>query len=216
MEPLTTLTGPAAVLPLADVDTDVIIRIERLTQGSQDDIGKYAFEALRYREDGSEDPDFPLNREKWRNAPILLTGANFGCGSSREGAVIALAQLGIRVIVAPSFGDIFHSNCFQNGVLPVSLPRAQVKALMDISENSGEPFTVDLTRQLIIDSDGGRHPFDIDPRRKEGLLAGLDDVGLTMLDEEAISAWQEDDRKRRPWIWETVENEQSGLGERAS
>lgn len=205
MQPLTLVTGSAAVLPLANIDTDVIIRIERLTQGDQAAVGRYAFEALRFRLDGSEDPEFPLNREGWRDAPILIAGPNFGCGSSREGAVVALAQKGFRVIVAHSFGDIFYSNCFQNGVLPVRLPEPDVQALMALSEPGGAPFTVDLTRKLLIDSTGGEHGFDIDPLRREGLLLGLDDVGLSLRDAEAIDAWQSADRLRRPWTWNPVD-----------
>lgn len=204
MQPLTIVTGAAAVLPLANVDTDVIIRIERLTQGDQNAIGQYAFEALRYKPDGSENPDFPLNRAHWRDAPILLAGPNFGCGSSREGAVVALAQKGFRVIVAHSFGDIFYSNCFQNGVLPIRLPEQEVLALMALSEAADKPFTVDLTHQLLIDNAGGEHPFQIDPLRREGLLAGLDDIGLSLRDESVIAAWQLADQSRRPWIWNPV------------
>lgn len=204
MQPLTIVKGAAAVLPLANIDTDVIIRIERLTQGDQNAIGRYAFEALRYMPDGSENPDFPLNCSCWRDAPILLAGPNFGCGSSREGAVVALAQKGFRVIVARSFGDIFYSNCFQNGVLPIRLPEPKVLALMAMSEAEGAPFTVDLTRQILIDSIGGEHPFDIDPLRREGLLAGLDDIGLTLRDQAVIAAWQSADRLRRSWAWTPV------------
>jgi 3-isopropylmalate/(R)-2-methylmalate dehydratase small subunit len=210
MQPLTIITGTAAVLPLANIDTDVIIRIERLTQGDQTTLGKYAFEALRYRADGTENPDFPLNRAGWRAAPILLVGPNFGCGSSREGAVVALAQNGIRVIVAHSFGDIFYSNCFQNGMLPIRLPEPEVLRLMALSEEGGAPFTVDLIRQVVIDSAGEDHPFDIDPLRREGLLAGLDDVGLSLRDGDLITAWQASDRSRRPWIWNPVHRDAPG------
>lgn len=204
MLPLTVVTGAAAVLPLANIDTDVIIRIERLTQGDQSQLGRYAFEALRYRPDGSDDPDFPLNSNAWRDAPILLAGANFGCGSSREGAVVALAQKGFRIIIAPSFGDIFYSNCFQNGMLPIRLPEREVAALMDLSQASGRLFTVDLAQQKVIDSDGVEHGFAIDPLRREGLLAGLDDVGLTLRDESAIAAWQSRDKNSRAWVWNPV------------
>lgn len=192
------------MLPLSNIDTDVIIRIERLTQGDQTKLGHYAFEALRYRADGSENPDFPLNQARWRDAPILLAGPNFGCGSSREGAVVALAQKGIRVIIAASFGDIFYSNCFQNGVLPIRLPETQVQALMALAEQTVAPFTVDLQRQLVIDSEGGEYAFEIDPMRREALLAGLDDIGLTLRDAETISAWQIADRSRRGWVWNPV------------
>lgn len=204
MEPLTIVTGAAAVLPIADIDTDVIIRIERLTQGDQSAIGRYAFEALRYRSDGSEEPDFPLNLEGWRSAPILLAGPNFGCGSSREGAVIALAQKGFRVILARSFGDIFFSNCFQNGVLPIRMPAEKMRLLMGMSQPNGAPFTVDLVRQVVVDCEGAEHAFDIDPLRREGLLAGLDDMGLTLRDADAIAQWQADDRVRRPWAWAPI------------
>lgn len=214
MQPLTLVTGNAAVLPLANIDTDVIIRIERLTQGDQAAIGQYAFEALRYRPDGSEEPDFPLNRPGWRDAPILLAGANFGCGSSREGAVVALAQKGFRVIVAQSFGDIFYANCFQNGVLPIRLPERDVAALMALSETSGGAFTADLTRKLLIDSAGGEYGFDIDPLRREGLLAGLDDVGLSLRDEDLIGAWQSADRLGRPWMWNPIDRDARARGEK--
>jgi 3-isopropylmalate/(R)-2-methylmalate dehydratase small subunit len=119
--------------------------------------------------------------------------------------VVALAQKGIRVVVAPSFGDIFYSNCFQNGVLPVRLPEAQVKRLMGLSRPDGPAFTVDLMRQLVIDAAGETHSFDIDPLRREGLLAGLDDVGLTLRDEALIQAWQTRDRNDRPWAWEPID-----------
>lgn len=204
MRPLTIVSGAAAVLPIPNVDTDVIIRIERLTQGDQADIGRYAFEALRYLPDGTENPDFPLNRASWRDAPILITGPNFGSGSSREGAVIALEQKGIRVVVAKSFGDIFYSNCFQNGVLPIRLPEDEIATLMEISRPGGRQFTVDLTEQVLVDGEGGRHQFDIDPMRREALLAGLDDVGLTLRDDAAITAWQSADRAHRRWAWNPV------------
>lgn len=204
MQPLTIVTGAAAVLPLANVDTDVIIRIERLTQGDPKAIGQYAFEALRYQPDGQEELAFPLNRPGWRDAPILLAGPNFGCGSSREGAVVALSQKGIRVIVAQSFGDIFYSNCFQNGVLPIRLPEPEVLALMTLSEKRRAPFTVDLARQILIDCADGEHPFQIDPLRREGLLAGLDDIGLSLRDAKLIEVWQGEDIIRRPWAWNPV------------
>lgn len=204
MQPLTIVTGAAAVLPIANVDTDVIIRIERLTQGDQKAIGQFAFEALRYKPDGQEEPGFPLNRPGWRDAPILLAGPNFGCGSSREGAVVALAQNGIRVIVAHSFGDIFYSNCFQNGVLPIRLLEDEVLALMALSEERRTPFTVDLSRRTLIDCAGSEHPFQIDPLRREGLLAGLDEIGLTLRDADLIDAWQATDTQYRPWVWNPV------------
>lgn len=207
MTPFTIVTGPAAVLPIANVDTDVIIRIERLTEGDQSKLGDYAFESLRYRSDGSDAPDFPLNRPAWRHAPILLTGPNFGCGSSREGAVTALSAYGIRCVVSHSFGDIFYANCFQNGLLPVRLTEAEMAALIAASEAGEDNFRVDLVEQTITAPDGRRIAFDVDPMRRESLLTGLDDLGLTLRDTEKIADWQARDRTTRRWAWAPVEIE---------
>jgi 3-isopropylmalate/(R)-2-methylmalate dehydratase small subunit len=204
MEPLRQLTGPAAYLPRDNVDTDVIIRIERLTQGVRGQLGRYAFEALRYHPDGSEDPEFPLNQPSFRGAPILFTGRNFGCGSSREGAVWALMDLGLRCVIAPSFGDIFYNNCFQNGMLPIVLEPAQVTALAARAAD-GTPLTVDLDALLLRWPDATTIPFRVDPLRRESLLAGLDAIGLTLRDADTIAAWQDADRGRRPWVWRRLE-----------
>lgn len=200
MQAFTTVTGPAAPLMLANVDTDVIVRIERLTTLDRQALGPYAFEALRYRADGSEDPGFVLNQLAFRGAPLLLADANFGCGSSREGAVWALQAIGVRCVVAPSFGDIFRANCFQNGVLPIRLPAEQVQALAKQAAGGGE-FTVDLQAQRLTAPDGTTLPFDIDALRRESLLAGLDEIGLTLQHTDAITAWQANDRALRPWNW---------------
>ncbi len=200
MQPFTVVTGAAAHLPRANVDTDVIVRIERLTTLGRDQLGPYCFEALRYREDGSDDPDFVFNQPAFRHAPFLLAGDNFGCGSSREGAVNALQGLGVRCVIAPSFGDIFFSNCFQNGVLPIRLAASQVEALAAACAH-GEPLTVDLQQCSIQAAGGVATPFTVDPLRREALLHGLDDIGLTLKDEPLILAWQEADRQRRPWAW---------------
>ena len=201
--PVTTLVGVATPLPLANIDTDVIIRIERVTVGDPAAIGHWAFEGLRYRTDGSEDPEFVLNRAPYRHAPILLAGPNFGCGSSREAAVTALLATGIRCVVAAEFGDIFYANCFQNGLLPVRLPEAMVLELM--RQADGRPFTVDLAEQSVTPPDGTGLRFDIDPRRRDALLAGLDDIGQTLNDAEVVSRWQQRDRDTRPWIWNVEE-----------
>ncbi len=201
LQPFTAETGMAAPLLQPNIDTDVIIRIERLTQGDRTKLGDFALEALRYRPDGSQNPDCPLNWPKFRGAPILLAGPNFGCGSSREGAVNALMQMGLRCIVAASFGDIFYANCFQNGLLPIRLPEAMVEHLAAQASASDRPFTVDLRRQLICLPDGAEIGFSIDPQRRESLLAGLDDIGLTLREAEAIAAWQARDRVERPWVW---------------
>jgi 3-isopropylmalate/(R)-2-methylmalate dehydratase small subunit len=200
MQPFTRIAGPAAPLLRANIDTDVIIRIERLTGVPREQLGRYAFEALRYRGDGSEDPDFALSRTNFRNAPILIAGENFGCGSSREGAVWALMAAGLRCVIAESFGDIFYNNCFQNGMLPVVLPAVTVAQLAGEAAN-GAPFTVDLVEQMILSPQGEAITFDIDAQRRQALLEGLDDISLTLKRLPEIAAWQSHDRMGRPWIW---------------
>lgn len=200
MQIFTTVTGPAVAVMRANIDTDVIIRIDRLTSVPREQLGPYAFEALRYLPDGAEDPAFMPNRLPFRNAPILLAGPNFGCGSSRESAVWALQAMGVRCVIASSFGDIFSNNCFQNGVLPIMLPEAAVEALA-LRAADGQAFTIDLPRQRISASDDWTIAFDIDMLRRDSLLAGLDEIGLTLRDDTLIRAWQMADRTARPWIW---------------
>ncbi|MDR6430198.1 3-isopropylmalate dehydratase small subunit [Variovorax beijingensis] len=200
MQPFTIVTGAAPYLSRANIDTDLIIRIERLTTFDRGELGPYALEALRYREDGSEDPDFVLNQPAFRGAPILLAGDNFGCGSSREGAVWALQGIGIRCVIAPSFGDIFYSNCFQNGVLPIRLPAAEIEPLAAACAG-GAPMTVDLAKRKLIAPHATASGFEVDPLRREGLLHGLDDIGITLKDDVLIREWQRADRRRRPWAW---------------
>lgn len=201
MQAFTTLSGAAAPLLRANIDTDIIIRIERLTAlKGPEALGPYALEALRFRADGSEDPDFVLNQSAYREASILLAGANFGCGSSREGAVTALMGRGIRCVIAPSFGDIFFNNCFQNGLLPIHLAEAQVLALAREAA-AGAPMVVDLVTQTITTQAGTVTAFKTDPLRREALLHGLDDIGLTLKDDALIRAWQNQDRLARPWVW---------------
>jgi 3-isopropylmalate/(R)-2-methylmalate dehydratase small subunit len=201
MTPFTTVSGRAAPLMKTNVDTDVIIRIERLTAGKASELGRYALEALRYRGDGSDNPDFVFNQPKYRGAPILIAGKNFGCGSSREGAVWALMAMGVRVVIAESFGDIFFGNCFQNGMLPIRLTADVVQNLVAESQASDAPFTVDLERSLLTMPSGKQALFMVDRLHRESLLTGLDDVGLTMKNDAEITAWQATDRKARPWIW---------------
>lgn len=201
LQPFTVVSGAAVPLMLANVDTDVIVRIERLTSLARDQLGPWALEALRYREDGSEDPGCLLNQAAFRGAPILLAGPNFGCGSSREGAVWALMGMGVRCVIAPSFGDIFYSNCFQNGVLPIRLPLEAVQALAAQCAG-GAPLRVDLEAATLTAPDGVASPFPIDALRRQALLLGLDDIGLTLQDDPAIRAWQQQDRSRRPWAWQ--------------
>jgi 3-isopropylmalate/(R)-2-methylmalate dehydratase small subunit len=202
-KPFDKLTATAAPIMRANIDTDVIIRIERLVgNGIRGTLAKWAFGSLRYLPDGSENPDFILNREPYREAEILVTGPNFGCGSSREGAVWSLQERGIRAIIGSGFGDIFFANCFQNGILPVIVDKAVVDSLAaDIEATQGAgKVSIDLEAQTIVSPSGARHAFEIDPRRREGLLKGLDEVALTLQRDDEIHAFQAADRAARPWI----------------
>jgi 3-isopropylmalate/(R)-2-methylmalate dehydratase small subunit len=205
METFTKVTGAAASLLLANIDTDVIIRIERLTSVPREQLGPYAFEALRYRKDGSEDPDFILHKSAFRAAPILIAGSNFGCGSSREGAVWALMAAGLRCVIAESFGDIFYNNCFQNGMLPVVLPPATVMNLAAMTAG-GAPLTVDLVNRVISGPGGAEIGFEIDAGRRQALVEGLDDISQTLRRRAGIVAWQASDRMSRSWIWNAQES----------
>jgi 3-isopropylmalate/(R)-2-methylmalate dehydratase small subunit len=203
LQPFTIVSGAAPYLSRANLDTDIIIRIERLTALDRDQLGPYALEVLRYLPDGQEDASFVMNQAAFRGAPILLAGENFGCGSSREAAVWALQGIGVRCVIAPSFGDIFYSNCFQNGVLPIRLTATKVEALAAACAD-GSTMTVDLKRCRLLAPSGDELDFTIDPLRREGLLHGLDDIGLTLKDDVLIRQWQEEDRQRRSWAWSTV------------
>ena len=201
--PFNKLTAIAAPIMRSNIDTDVIIRIERLVGNSiRGNLGKWAFGSLRYLPDGSENPAFILNREPYRQAEILVTGPNFGCGSSREGAVWSLQEMGIGAIIGSGFGDIFFANCFQNGILPIVLDKAIVDSLAaDIEATQGAGrVSIDLEARIIASPSGKRHSFDIDPRRREGLLQGLDEVALTLQRDDEIRAFQSADRDARPWI----------------
>jgi len=203
VEALNHLTAIAAPLPLANIDTDVIIRIERVAQFGKGELAPYALETLRYMNGvgSGENPDFVLNREPFRGAKILVAGENFGCGSSRENAVWALADFGIRVVIAPSFGDIFFSNCFQNGVLPVRLaPEAMARVFAAITPQPAE-LTVELDAQRVVLKDGAFVPFEVEPYRKAMLLAGMDEIGLTLSRLTDIEAAEARDRQQRPWLY---------------
>jgi 3-isopropylmalate/(R)-2-methylmalate dehydratase small subunit len=200
MEKFTTLTGVAAPLPMINVDTDMIIPKQFLKTIKRTGLGKSLFYEMRYDEKGGENPDFVLNRPACRNAKILIAGANFGCGSSREHAPWALLDFGIRCVVAPSFADIFYNNCFQNGILPVKLPQNDLdKLLDDAGRGANATITIDLEAQEIRGPDGGVVHFDIDPFRKKRLLEGLDDIGLTLTREHKIKAYEEGAALARPW-----------------
>jgi 3-isopropylmalate/(R)-2-methylmalate dehydratase small subunit len=202
-KPFTTLSAIAAPVMRSNLDTDVIIRIERLVGNAvRGSLGKWAFGSLRYLPDGAENPEFILNREPYRQAEILVTGPNFGCGSSREGAVWALQEMGIRAVIGSSFGDIFFANCFQNGILPVVVDKEIVDGLaaeIEITQGAGR-IGIDLEQQTITSPTGKRHHFEIDPRRRAGLLGGLDEIASTLQRDDEIRAFQAADRAGRPWI----------------
>jgi 3-isopropylmalate/(R)-2-methylmalate dehydratase small subunit len=199
MDKVTIITGVAVPLMKSNIDTDTIIRIDRLTQQARSELGRFAFEALRYRQDGSEDSSCVLNQPAFRHAPILLAAENFGCGSSREGAVWALLASGLRCVIAESFGDIFYNNCFQNGLLPIRLAEGDIRLLAGQSE-SGHVVTVDLTVQTVRSGTVER-VFEIEPNRREAMLEGLDEISRTLKRAEEITQWQAQDRRNRPWIW---------------
>lgn len=203
MEKFAALTARAAWYPRENVDTDLIIRVERCARVEKEDLGQYAFEMVRFLPDGTDDPAFPLNQLPFRGAQILVGGINFGCGSSREMAVWAIAGMGIRCVIAPSFGEIFFANCFQNGLLPIVLEQSIVEKLGTTlcANPQGTALTVDLAAQCVIAPDGTAYPFEIDSLRKTALLEGLDEIGLTLTREAQIAAFQETDRVNRPWIY---------------
>jgi 3-isopropylmalate/(R)-2-methylmalate dehydratase small subunit len=202
-KPFTQLTAIAAPVMRSNIDTDVIIRIDRIVGNSvRGSLGKWAFGALRYLPDGSENPDFILNREPYRQAEILVTGPNFGCGSSREAAVWSLQEMGIRAVIGSGFGDIFFANCFQNGILPIVVDKGNVDGLaaeVEHTQGAGR-ISVDLEAQTITSPSGKQIHFEIDPRRRAGLLGGFDEVALTLQRDDEIRAFQAADRTERPWI----------------
>ena len=182
MEKFTVLEGVAAPLKMINVDTDMIIPKQYLKTIKRTGLGSGLFSEKRYRDDGSENPDFVLNKPAYRKAKILVAGDNFGCGSSREHAPWALKDFGITCVISTSFGDIFYNNCFKNGVLPVQVSPEDLEKLFDDAERGANAtLTVDLAKQEIRGPDGGVVKFEIDPHRKDCLLNGLDDIGLTMV-----------------------------------
>jgi 3-isopropylmalate/(R)-2-methylmalate dehydratase small subunit len=183
------------------VDTDKIIPARFLKTIARSGLGKNLFDTLRYNADGSENPDFVLNREPYRHAQILLAHENFGCGSSREHAPWSLLDFGITCVIAPSFADIFYNNCFKNFILPVTLPRAQVDALMDDAQNGANArLAVDLERQVVVRPSGEEYSFDIDEFRKYLLLNGLDDIGQTLQHAGAIAAFEQKREREMQWM----------------
>jgi len=203
MQPFTTLTGVAAPLAMDNVDTDAIIPKQHLKTIKRTGLGRALFEELRYELDGSEKPAFVLNQPKYRGASILIAGANFGCGSSREHAPWALLDYGIRCVIAPSFADIFYNNCFNNGILPIVLPPEDVEALRREATEAEDPtFTVDLERRVVVRPVGNRElPFDLDDFGRHRLLEGLDQVALTLERQAAIEGFEDKQRLSQPWLY---------------
>jgi 3-isopropylmalate/(R)-2-methylmalate dehydratase small subunit len=202
MQKFTKLRGIAAPLPMTNVDTDMIIPKQFLKTIKRTGLGKNLFDELRFEHDGSEKPEFVLNKPAYRKAQILVAGENFGCGSSREHAPWALLDFGIRCIIATSFADIFYNNCFKNGILPIKLPQADVDLLMDDANRGANAIlTIDLEKQEVTGPDGGFVHFEIDPFRKHCLLNGVDDIGLTLEKAVDIDSFEARDRIQRPWMW---------------
>ena len=203
MTPFTTLTAIAAPIEMANIDTDRVIPVRFLRKLRNDKAGydPYLFHDMRFDNDGKELPDFVLNQPAYRKAGILVAGANFGCGSSREGAVYALLDYGIRAVIAPSFGDIHYANELQNGMLPVTLPEEICRGLRDqLRAKPGATLSIDLPKQTVTDTEGTTHPFTIDPVYKERLLKGLDDIGLVLENTPAIETFEHDYHAQRPWL----------------
>ena len=200
MDKFTTLTGVAAPLPIVNVDTDMIIPKDYLKTIKRTGLGTGLFAEMRYLEDGSENPDFVLNKPAYRNAQILVAGDNFGCGSYREHAPWALLDFGIRCVISTSFADIFYNNCFKNGILPIKVSPEDLEKLMDDAERGANAVvTVDLEAMEIRGPDGGVITFDLDAFRRHCLLNGLDDIGLTMEKAPSIDRFEQKNAESRPW-----------------
>ncbi len=201
MDKFIKLTGVAAPLPMINVDTDMIIPKQFLKTIKRSGLGKNLFDEMRYDDNGNEIEDFVLNKPAYRNAQILVSGDNFGCGSSREHAPWSLLDFGIRCVIAPSFADIFYNNCFKNGILPIRLPQEDVDKLMaDAERGANATVTVDLEKQEITGPDGGCIKFEVEEFRKHCLLNGLDDIGLTLQKDDAINAFEAKRAASQPWL----------------
>ena len=200
MEKFTRITGVAAPLPIVNIDTDMIIPKDYLKTIKRTGLAKGLFAEMRLREDGTENPDFVLNRPAYSNEPILIAGDNFGCGSSREHAPWALLDFGIRCVISTSFADIFYNNCFKNGILPITVSPEELQKLLDDAERGANAtLTVDLEAQQITGPDGGVISFEVDAFKRHCLLNGLDDIGLTMQKQDAILSFEKAYAESRPW-----------------
>jgi 3-isopropylmalate/(R)-2-methylmalate dehydratase small subunit len=200
MKKFTTLTGVAAPMPMINIDTDKIIPKQFLKTIKRSGLGKALFFEMRYRDDGSERPDFVLNQAPYREAKVIVAGPNFGCGSSREHAPWALEDFGIRCVISESFADIFYNNCFKNGMLPIKLPAEQVAVLMEDAKK-GDQLTVDLPNQKIRRANGEAIDFDLDPFLKTCLIEGLDEIGLTLQKGPFIGDFEAKQKLSQPWLW---------------
>ncbi|MFD2741052.1 3-isopropylmalate dehydratase small subunit [Sulfitobacter aestuarii] len=201
MDKFETLTGIAAPMDMINIDTDMIIPKQFLKTIKRSGLGVNLFDEMRYDDDGREIPDFVLNKPQYRDAEILVAGDNFGCGSSREHAPWAIKDFGIRCVIAPSFADIFYSNCFKNGILPIALPQEQVDVLMkDAEKGANARMTIDLEGQTVTTSDGESFGFEVDSFKKHCLLNGLDDIALTLEKGKAIDRFEESAAQSRPWV----------------
>ncbi|MGB7269010.1 MAG: 3-isopropylmalate dehydratase small subunit [Albidovulum sp.] len=201
MEKFTNLTGIAAPMPLVNIDTDMIIPKQFLKTIKRSGLGANLFDEMRFTQDGKEIPEFVLNQPAYRKAEILVAGDNFGCGSSREHAPWALLDFGIRCVISTSFADIFYSNCFKNGILPIVLPKDAVNHLMDdASKGANARIAIDLEDQTVTASDGTRFSFEVDAFKKHCLLNGIDDIGLTMEKAASIESFESAAAQTRPWV----------------
>ena len=201
MDKFETLTGVAVPLPMINIDTDMIIPKQFLKTIKRTGLGKSLFFEMRYDDAGKEIPGFVLNKPAYRQAQILVAGANFGCGSSREHAPWSILDFGIRCVIAPSFADIFYNNCFKNGILPIRLPQETCDKLMKAASNGANAaFTVDLKGQEITTPDGEKVAFEVDSFRKHCLLNGLDDIGLTLAKKTKIEAYESARKTAQPWV----------------
>ncbi len=202
MEKFTTITGVAAPLDMLNIDTDMVIPKQYLTTVKRTGLGKGLFHEMRYDADGNENPDFVLNQPAYKDSKILVTGENFGCGSSREHAPWALLDFGIRCVIAPSFADLFYYNCFKNGILPIILAPDDMKKIMDDAERGANAtLSIDLENQTIQGPDGGEIKFEIDAFKKQCLLDGLDDIALTMKNEDKIAGFEDGQKTTQPWLY---------------
>ena len=200
MEKFDKLTGIAAPMPLVNIDTDMIIPKGFLKTIKRSGLGVNLFDEMRYDREGNENPDFVLNKPQYRDAQILVAGDNFGCGSSREHAPWALLDQGITCVIAPSFADIFHNNCYKNGILPVALPIDVIEEMSAQAGGGNHVFTVDLEAQTVTTPDGKAHSFEVDAGRKANLMEGLDEIGQSLTRGGAIDAYEDTRALSMPWL----------------